>query len=358
MNASGPLGQLKVVEFEGKGAAPFAARLLADLGAAVTVVARARAGAVHERLLGDDHNPLRRGKTLVRLDLKDEAGLAAAIALVRASDVVVEGFRPGVMERLGLGPRECAAVQPRIVYGRLSGWGQSGAQAATAGHELNYLALAGLLAPERPGEPPPRVPATTLGDAGAAVTFAFGLVAAVQGARDTGCGCVVDAAMVDAAAQLGTIAQWMRARGQIGGEGPGLFYESPFYDLYRCADGGFVAVAALEPPFYQAVLAGLGVDDVDPALQFDRATWPATKARIAAAFLARPRDAWAAKFAATDACVTPVLTPAEAARHPANVERGVFRDGPDATSYAAPAPRFAPLPGGDGFDKTVPIGKS
>ena len=164
--------------------------------------------------------------------------------------------------------------------------------------------------------------------------------------------------MVDAAAQLGTIAQWMRARGQMGGGAPSLFYDSPFYDTYRCADGGYVAVAALEPSFYRALLAGIGLGGIDVESQFDRATWTATKSRLAAAFLTRSRDAWADVFAATDACVTPVLTPVEAARHPANVARDLFHTGADGTAYAALAPRFAPLSGLDAFDKSVPIGKN
>lgn len=344
MSGPRPLDGTQVVEFEGKGPVPFAALLLADFGADVTVVARPSAGAVHAQLLGDADNPLRRGKRVIPLDLKSSAGCAAALDLVRGADVLVEGYRPGVMEKLGLGPGACAAVRPCLVYGRLSGWGQSGPLAASAGHELNYLALAGLIAPERAAGEPVRVPATTLGDAAGAVTFAFGIVTALLSARATGRGCVVDGALVDAAAQLGNIARWMRARGQLGGATPSLFYESPFYDVYRCADGRWVAVAALEPAFYVALLRGLGLDELAAAGQFDRTNWPAIKARIAAIFLTRPRDAWADTFAGTDACVTPVLTPEEAAVHPVNARRDLFARAPDGTSYAAAAPRFAPLP--------------
>lgn len=340
----GPLSGVNVVEFEGKGPAPFACRMLADLGASVTVIARPRAGAVHERLLGDDDNPLRLGKRILPLDLRSGEGREQARALVRAADALVEGYRPGVMERLGFGPADCAELNPALVYGRLSGWGQAGPSAGVAGHELNYLAMAGILDLGPRADEPPRVPATMLGDAAGALTLAFGLMCALIEARRTGRGRVVDGAIVDAAALLGTIAQWMRARGQMGATQASLFYESPFYDVYRCADDRFVAVAALEPEFYRQLLAGLGVQDVDPAQQFERAGWPRAKERIAAAFRGRDRDEWCRCFDGTDACVTPVLTMEEAADHPHNVARGLYRRDAAGALHPAPAPRFLDVP--------------
>jgi alpha-methylacyl-CoA racemase len=339
-----PLLGVRVVEFEGLGPGPLAGRMLADLGAEVTVVTRAQSGAVTARFTGGADNPLRAGKRVIALDLKSPDDLALALDLVAAADALIEGNRPGVMERLGLGPAECAARNARIVYGRMTGWGQSGPLASAAGHDLNYVALTGLLSlAARPGQRP-IVPPTVIGDASGALGLAFGIVCGVLEARTSGRGRVVDAAIVDVVAMLGTLVHWIRASGQIDGELPSPFHDSPFYDVYECADGGFITIGALEPQFYALLLSKLGLADVEPAAQFDRSQWPALKARLTELFRSRSRDAWCALLEGSDVCFAPVLSMAEAAVHPHNVARGIFTVSSARALKAAPAPRFAPLP--------------
>lgn len=335
-----PLQGIRIVEFEGLGPGPLAGRMLADMGAEVTVVARPQRGAVAGVLGGDKPSPLRRGKTILPLDLKQPAGLAEAMRLVEAADGLIEGNRPGVMERLGLGPADCAARNPALVYGRMTGWGQSGPLAQTAGHDLNYVALTGMLSlSARPGEAP-MLPPTVLGDAGGALGLAFGMVCAMLDARATGRGRVVDGAIVDMVAMLGSIALWVRNNGQLDGDGPSPFHHSPFYDVYVCADGGFITIGALEPQFYALLLDKLGFDDVDAASQYDHAAWPALKARFTALFASQPRAHWDGLLGGTDVCYAPVLSIAEAARHPHNVARGLFVEGADGTLDTTGAPRF------------------
>jgi alpha-methylacyl-CoA racemase len=345
---SRPLQGLRVLEFEGLGPGPLAGRMLADLGADVTVLVRpggAGDSGVADRLGGDGGQPLRRGKRVQVLDLKSEAGRAAALETVAQVEVLIEGFRPGVMERLGLGPADCAACNPALVYGRMTGWGQTGPLAQAAGHDLNYVALTGLLGLGARPEAPPRVPPTVLGDAGGALALAFGIVSAVLAARASGQGRVVDAAIVDAVAMLGGLAQWIGGSGQLGGPAPSPFHDSPFYDSYRCADGRDITVGALEPAFYAELLQRLGLDDVDPAQQYDTAAWPALKARLAALFASRPRAHWVALLEGTDACFAPVLALDEAAAHPQLAARAVYRRDAQGAWQAAPAPRFLPLAG-------------
>ena len=339
-----PLHGVRVVEFEGIGPGPLAGRMLADMGAEVTLIARPQPGAVNLQLGGGAANPLRRGKQVVALDLKSADGLAQALALVGAADALIEGNRPGVMERLGLGPADCAARNPRLVYGRMTGWGQNGPLAAAAGHDLNYVALTGLLSlASRPGERP-IVPPTVVGDAGGALGLAFGIAFPLVDARASGEGRVVDAAIVDIVAMLGTLVQWIRAAGQL--DNPALaspFHDSPFYDVYECADGGCITLGALEPQFYALLLAKLGLSDVNAAAQYDRAQWPALKARLAALFRSRPRAAWCELLEGSDACFAPVLSITEAAAHPHNVARGIYAVAPSGAIDAAGAPRFTPL---------------
>ena len=345
---SRPLQGLRVLEFEGLGPGPLAGRMLADLGADVTVLVRPGGpgdSGVAARLGGDGGQPLRRGKRVQVLDLKSEAGRAAALEAVAQAEALIEGFRPGVMERLGLGPADCAACNPALVYGRMTGWGQTGPLAQAAGHDLNYVALTGLLGLGARPEAPPRVPPTVLGDAGGALALAFGIVSAVLAARASGQGRVVDAAIVDAVAMLGGLAQWIGGSGQLGGPGPSPFHDSPFYDSYRCADGRDITVGALEPAFYAELLQRLGLDDVDPAQQYDTAAWPALKARLAALFASRPRAHWVALLEGTDACFAPVLALDEAAAHPQLAARAVYRRDAQGAWQAAPAPRFLPLAG-------------
>ena len=342
-----PLNGVRIVEFEGIGPGPLAARMLADMGAEVTVIARPQQGAVAAQLGGSGDNPLRRGKQVLLLDLKQDTARAQALALVGRADALIEGNRPGVMERLGLGPAECAQANPRIVYGRMTGWGQSGPLAQAAGHDLNYVALTGLLSLSAHRGQRPMVPPTVVGDAGGALGLAFGMVCAILEARSSGRGRVVDAAIVDIVAMLGGIAQWILGSGQLGGPHPSPFHDSPFYDVYRCADGGSITLGALEPQFYALLLQKLALDDVDPTHQFDPRTWPALKERMTALFASQPRAHWDALLEGTDVCFAPVLSVAQAAEHPHNVARGTYVRTAQGSLDVAPAPRFLPLEGSD-----------
>ena len=341
MNA--PLQGVKVVEFEGLGPAPLAGRMLAGLGASVTLVARPVASPVAARFDGERANELERGKQRITLDLKSEAGRAQALDLVAGADALIEGLRPGVMERLGLGPADCARVNPALVYGRMTGWGQSGPLAQAAGHDLNYVALSGVLSLAAHRGERPIVPPTVVGDAAGALGLAFGMAAGLMQARATGRGCVVDAAIVDIVAMLGTLAQWIRAAGQLDAPTPSAFHDSPFYDVYECADGRFVTLGALEPQFYAELLQRLDLHDVDPRAQYDVRQWPALKERLRAVMRQHTRDEWSARLEGTDACFAPVLGVGEAARHPHNVARGNFVERGDGAVFGAVAPRFAPL---------------
>ena len=337
-----PLAGLKVVEFEGIGPGPLAGRMLADQGAEVVAVVRpmkARLG--NPDAIADD--PLRRGKRVVALDLKRPDAVEEAMRLIETADALIEGNRPGVMERLGLGPADCARRNPRLVYGRATGWGQDGPLAQAAGHDLNYVALSGALSlTQRPGAAP-IAPPTVLGDAGGALGLAFGVMSGVFAAGRTGKGCVIDAAMVDVVASLSGIALWARSVGMVDAKRPSIFHDSPFYDAYLCADGRYVTIGALEPQFYALLLEKLGLADVDPKAQYDMGEWPALKARFSELFLSRSSADWRALLEGTDVCFAPVLSFAEAAAHPHNVARGVFRRSADGRLDAAEAPRFAPL---------------
>lgn len=330
---AGPLANVVVIEFDAIGPVPFAAMMLGDMGAEIVRIVRP--GRTYSA--SADGPALGRGRRTVELDLKTQVGRADALALVATADALLEGTRPGVMERLGLGPADCHATNPTLVYGRMTGWGQTGPLAQEAGHDINYLALTGALHAIGPAERP-IPPLNLVGDyGGGAMMLALGVVAGVLSARGGGPGRVVDAAMTDGAAllsslfyTLGAVGQWddRRAANLLDGG-------APFYRCYACADGKHVAVGAIEPQFFAALLAGLDVADWR-TVQHDRARWPEMTAAFEAVFVTRPRDAWADHFAGTDACVTPVLDLAEAPHHPHNVARGTFIDG-----YPAPAPRFA-----------------
>jgi len=338
-----PLTGIRIVEFEGIGPGPLAGRMLADMGAEVTVIARPQQGAVNKQLGGDGDSPLRRGKSVVLLDLKQPAAVAEAMDLVAAADALIEGNRPGVMERLGLGPADCAARNPRLIYGRMTGWGQTGPLAQAAGHDLNYVALTGLLSLSAYRGERPIVPPTVVGDAAGALGLAFGIACALLEARTSGQGRVVDAAIVDVVAMLGGIAQYVRAGGQLDGAEPSPFHDSPFYDVYACADGGFITLGALEPQFYVLLLDRLGLADVDPAGQYDKAAWPALKARFTALFAGRPRSHWCGLLEGSDVCFAPVLSIVEATGHPHNVARGIYSASAKGALQVAAAPRFQPL---------------
>lgn len=338
-----PLAGMRIVEFEALGPGPLAGLMLAGLGAEVTVVRRPGAGGLAQALGGSGPSPLLRGKRVLTLDLKRPVDRAHALDLVAQADGLIEGNRPGVMERLGLGPADCASHNPRLVYGRITGWGQSGPLAPVAGHDLNYVALTGLLSLSANRGERPILPPTVVGDATGAQGLALGMVSALLAVRMGSPGRVVDAAIVDIVAQLGTLVQWVRAAGQIDGAAPSPFHDSPFYAVYTCADGAHITLCALEPQFYALLLQRLGLADVDPGAQFDHAAWPGLSARLQALFASQPRTHWCALLEGTDACFAPVLSMAEAAAHAHNQARGTFRLRPDGAIEVAPAPRFLPL---------------
>jgi len=338
-----PLRGVRIVEFEGLGPGPLAAMMLADFGAEVTTLVRPGPAVAMERLSGKDYNPLRRGKRIEQVDLKTPKGLARAMDLIGAADALIEGNRPGVMERLGLGPADCAVRNPRLVYGRMTGWGQQGPLAQAAGHDLNYVALTGLLSLVARDNQAPIVPPTVVGDAAGALGLAFGITSALVAVLGGGAGRVVDAAIVDIVAMLGTLVQWIRAGGQIDGSEPSPFHDSPFYDTYACADGGFVTLAAIEPQFYALLLARLHLDYIDPKAQYDKAAWPALKARMADLFLSQPRAYWCEMLEGGDTCFAPVLSLAEAAANPHHRDRGTYKTNAQGAISVAAAPRFLPL---------------
>ena len=346
---SGPLAGVQVVELAGLGPGPFAAMLLADLGADVVRVDRPGPAGAEARAY-----VMHRGRRSIAVDLKADDGRAVVLRLVEGADALVEGNRPGVMERLGLGPAPCLARNPRLVYGRMTGWGQDGPLAPTAGHDIDYIALSGALAVAARHGQRPVPPVNLLGDFGGGGAFlALGIVAGLWEAARSGRGQVVDAAMVDGSAVLTTMLHGLLAQGRWRDEAGVNFADtgSPFYEVYECADGRHIAVGALERPFYEQLLAGLGLDEADLPDRGEEANWPALKDRFAAVFRTRPRDEWAKVFAPTDACVAPVLTLTEAPRHAHNVERATFVERAGIVQ-PAPAPRFSRTP--TALDRTPP----
>lgn len=340
-----PLAGMQVVEFEGIGPGPLAGRLLCDMGAEVTVVARPRRSGegLPPSMTPAADAPLLRGKHQEPLDLKREADRARALALISAADVLLEGYRPGVMERLGVGPADVAAINPRLVYARLTGWGQDGPLAHAAGHDLNYVALTGLLSMASAPEQAPRVPPTVVGDAVGALGAVCGIVAAYVKAQRGGCGSVVDAAIIDVLAMLSPLLLLTRSLGEIDGGRPSVFHDSPFYDSYACADGRFLTVGAIEPQFYRELLRRLGLEDVDPADQWQRELWPDLKARLRTLFASQPLAHWTGLLEGTDACYAPVLTLEEAAEHHHNRARGLYEHDPRGNIVVARALRFSGL---------------
>ena len=339
----GPLKGVRVLEFEGIGPAPLAGMLMADLGADVLRVGRAGPIGVSR---GDAKG---RGKRTLILDLKRPAHVEAAVALARSADALIEGFRPGVMERLGLGPEPMLAANPRLVYGRMTGWGQEGPLAQTAGHDINYIALTGALhAMGRAGEPP-APPLNLIGDyAGGALFLAFGVLAGVLSARTTGKGQVVDAAMVDGVCVLLTLFHGLKADG-LWSENRGenlLDGGAHFYDAYETADGKFLAVGAIEPQFHAALLKGLGFSDAEFPDRMSRAHWPAYSEKVAARIRERTQAEWTSVFEGTDACVSPILSMDEAPSHPHMRARGSLGVA-GGMMRAAPAPRFSATPAGE-----------
>ena len=338
---TGPLTGLRVVELAGIGPAPFAGMLLADLGADVVRIDRPGGPAL--AVVPPEQDVLGRGKRSVALDLKHPHDVRRVLDLVAHSDLLLEGMRPGVAERLGVGPDDCLARQPALVYGRMTGWGQDGPAASTAGHDITYVAVSGALGASAPPSDPPMPPLNLLGDFAGATYLVVGLLAALHSSRMSGAGQVVDAAMVDSTAHLTTMFHGLLAAGAWT-DRPGsnlLDGGAPFYGTYRTSDGGWMAVGALEPAFYDELVHRLGIEAAD---RTDPSTWPALRQRIADAFATRTRDEWAEEFAGSDACVAPVLSLGEATRHPHLVARGTFVQH-GGVVQPAPAPRFSGTPG-------------
>jgi alpha-methylacyl-CoA racemase len=347
----GPLAGLNVIEMAGIGPAPFVGMMLSDMGADVLRIDRKSVGPSDSFERVKAPNFIDRGRRSIALDLKHPEAAALTLDLIAGADAVIEGFRPGVMERLGLGPDVCLARRPSLVYGRVTGWGQSGPLSLTAGHDINYIALTGLLHAIG-GAEAPVPPLNLIGDfAGGAMMLAFGVVCALLEAKTSGRGQVVDAAMTDGAATLGAMIFSFRAAGQWRDARASNLLDggAPFYRAYVCADGKFVAVGALEPQFFAALLKGLGIAEGELPDRWQAQHWPAIAARFAAIFATKPRDAWSEVFAQTDACVTPVLSLDEAPAHPHNVARTAFRG-----REPGPAPRFSRTPGEIGGPPVVP----
>ena len=342
----GPLSGLRVLEFEAIGPGPFCGMMLADMGADVLLVDRASDAQLG---LGRDRkfDVMLRGRRSVTLDLKTEQGVAAALLLADKADAVIEGFRPGVMERLGLGPDVMLARNPKLVYGRMTGWGQQGPMAQRAGHDINYIALTGVLHAIGRTDQAPVPPLNLVGDfGGGGMMLAFGIACGIIEARGSGRGQVVDAAMVDGASTLGAMfagmlasGRWTEARGDNI-----LDTGAPWYDCYETQDAKFVSIGAIEPKFYAELVTRLGLGNETLPAQYDRAGWPELRRRFEEAFRGKTRDAWSEVFEDSDACFAPVLTFSEAREHPHNLLRqgSVTIAG---VPQPAPAPRFGRTPG-------------
>jgi alpha-methylacyl-CoA racemase len=340
MGKTGPLAGVRVLELAGLGPAPFCSMLLADMGAEVLRIDRP-AG---RDILNQREDVLARGRRSVAVDLKKPDAVAAVLRLVERADALIEGFRPGVMERLGLGPEICRHRNPKLVYGRMTGWGQDGPLASTAGHDITYIALSGAL--HAVGGEQPIPPLNLVGDfGGGGMLLAFGVVCALWEAGRSGQGQVVDAAMTDGSALLMAMIYSLKGNGAWSNRRHDNLLDGayPFYGTYRCADGKWLAIGPLEPQFHRTFLARLGTDDPVLLSPGDPADWPRARERLGALLATRSRDAWCAVFAGSDACVAPVLDLEEAPLHPHNQARGTFvvQNG---VVQPAPAPRFSRTP--------------
>jgi alpha-methylacyl-CoA racemase len=342
---SGPLSGIKVIEIAGIGPGPFTAMMLADMGAEVIRVDRA--GSVG----GDPGKPnleiLNRGRRSIGVDLKSPDGVETVLALVEQADALIEGFRPGVAERLGIGPDVCLARNPKLVYGRMTGWGQEGPYAQAAGHDINYIALGGALAHFGRAGTKPTPPINVVGDfGGGGMLLAFGVACALVEAGRSGEGQVIDAAMVDGSAILMTMMWGFQALGIWGEFGTNVLDTgAPFYDTYETSDGKFISLGSLEPQFYAELLARLEIaDEVQAARQMDQSTWPELRDKLTALFKTKTRDEWCAVLERTDACFAPVLTMPEAAEHPHMKARHTIVE-EYGLAQPAPAPRFSRTPG-------------
>jgi alpha-methylacyl-CoA racemase len=341
---AGPLTGYRIIEIAGIGPGPFAAMMLADMGAEVIRVERAQS--VRGPAPDTPHyDVMLRGRRNIAVDLKHPDGVATLLDLVERADALIEGFRPGVMERLGVGPEVCLARNPKLVFGRMTGWGQEGMYAQAAGHDINYIALAGALAHFGRRDDAPVPPLNMVGDFGGGGMFlAYGVVCALLEAQRSGTGQVVDTAMVDGAAVLMSMFWAFKSIGMFDENARGtnlLDTGAHFYDVFRCADGQYVSIGSIEPQFYAELMRLTGLDaDPEFAKQMDKASWPHLKQRLGDVFATKTRAEWCAIMEATDVCFAPVLTMSEAAEHPHNVERGTFIE-VGGMRQPAPAPRFS-----------------
>ena len=343
---SGPLVGVKILEIGGVGPGPFCAMMLADMGATVLRVERTGAPPAIPPI-DPAKNLLHRGREIISLDLKAAESVEKLLSLVDAADVLLEGFRPGVMERLGLGPDICLARNPALVYARMTGWGQDGPMAHLAGHDINYFAMSGslMLCGRKDEIPSPNL--NLVADmGGGGMLMAYGIVCGVLEARSSGNGQVVDAAMTEGTALLAAMIHGYRAMGRwTDDRGVNLLDSgAPFYDVYQTADGQYMAVGSIEPKFYAELIAGLQLDPTTLPAQYDKTAWPALKERFAKIFAEKSREEWEGIFAERDACVTPVLSPDEAASHAHSRARGMFGH-VDGVLQPMPAPRFSRTPG-------------
>ena len=341
----GPLEGKKIIEIAGIGPGPFCAMVLSDLGAEVIRVDRVSA-VPDEFPATPGVDLLNRGRKSVAFDLKNQEGIRALLRLVEEADALIEGFRPGVAERLGIGPEECLGRNPRLVYGRMTGWGQSGPYSNMAGHDINYIALSGVLGTiGREGEPPVP-PVNLVGDfGGGGMLLALGICAAFVEVQTSGKGQVVDAAMTDGSALLATMIHTFLSMGVWGDRGTNMLDTgAPFYDVYECADGEYISLGSIEPQFYAELLRITGLDQEELPKQMDRSQWPKMKLKIAETIRSKTRDQWVELMEGTDVCFAPVLSPSEACAHPHNVERETFVE-VAGVKQPAPAPRFSRTPG-------------
>jgi alpha-methylacyl-CoA racemase len=343
---SGPLSGIRIVELAGIGPGPFCAMMLSDLGAEIVRVDRAERARL-PRADGPNLDLLNRGRRSVGVDLKSPRGVEVVLRLVAHADALIEGFRPGVMERLGLGPEVCLSRNPRLVYGRMTGWGQDGPLARAAGHDINYIALSGALHAIGRGDSPPPPPLNLVGDfGGGGLLLAYGIVCALLERERSGEGQVVDAAMVDGAAALMTIIYGAHASGWWKDERAANMLDggAHFYDSYETKDGRYVSVGSIEPQFYAQLLELAGLADAGLPPQMDRRGWAPSKERLAAIFRSKTRDEWCQIMEGTDVCFAPVLSLAEAPEHPHNKARGTFVE-VAGVRQPGPAPRFGRTPG-------------
>ena len=341
----GPLEGKKIIEIAGIGPGPFCAMVLSDLGAEVIRVDRVSA-VPDEFPATPGVDLLNRGRKSVAFDLKNQDGIKALLRLVEEADAFIEGFRPGVAERLGIGPEECLGRNPRLVYGRMTGWGQTGPYSNMAGHDINYIALSGVLGTiGREGEPPVP-PVNLVGDfGGGGMLLALGICAAFVEVQTSGKGQVVDAAMTDGSALLATMIHTFLSMGVWGDRGTNMLDTgAPFYDVYECADGEYISLGSIEPQFYAELLRITGLDQEELPKQMDRSQWPKMKLKIAETIRSKTRDQWVELMEGTDVCFAPVLSPSEACAHPHNVERETFVE-VCGVKQPAPAPRFSRTPG-------------